>query len=84
MFFEKQVDARSRQAMVNFLTGHFRYPIDNSWARTSYANRVKIPYLGLTRASEALAVQIRQTTQTVLDRFRKALVGVVFYGWHPL
>jgi hypothetical protein len=45
MFFEKQVDTRSRQAMVKFLTGHFRYPIDNSWARTSYANRVKIPYL---------------------------------------
>jgi hypothetical protein len=58
MFFEKQVDTRSRNAMVGFLAGHFRYPTHNSWSRTTYANRVKIPYLGLTRHQENRACQL--------------------------
>lgn len=50
MFFEEKVDLRSKRAMVDFLMGHFRYPTMNSWNdTTSYANRIKIPYLGLTR-----------------------------------
>lgn len=47
-FYEK-VDMRSRKAMADFLTGHFRYDTMNSWNRsTSYANCVKIHRLDLT------------------------------------
>ncbi len=48
-FFEKQVDRRSRQSMVSFLTNHFRYSTMNSLNRmSSYANCIKIHRLGLT------------------------------------
>lgn len=40
---------RSRSAMTEFLTEHFRYPTMNSWNQsTSYANNVKIFNLGLS------------------------------------
>ncbi len=46
-FYEK-VDMRSRKAMEEFLTGHFRYNTMNSWNRsTSYANCIKIHRLEL-------------------------------------
>jgi len=49
-FFEK-IDLRSHEAMVGFLTHHFRYVTMNSWNRsTSYANCVKIHRLDLTPA----------------------------------
>lgn len=45
-FFEK-VDFRSRKAMTEFLTEHFRYSTMNSWnGSTSYANCLKIHHLG--------------------------------------
>lgn len=47
-FFTK-VDMRSREAMVGFLSNHFRYFTMNSWNRsTSYANCIKIHRLNLT------------------------------------
>lgn len=50
MFFKKKVDTRSRQSMIDFLTGHFRYNTMNSWnGLTSYANKVKFHHLGLTK-----------------------------------
>jgi len=40
---------RTRQAMIAFLSKHFRYDTMNSWnAQTSYAKCVKISRLGLT------------------------------------
>lgn len=54
--FEKKVDKRSRQAMIDFLSGHFRYNTMNSWNRaTSYAQNVKIHRLPLTIAQQGLA-----------------------------
>lgn len=48
-FFQKQVDRRSRNAMVEFLSKHFRYSTMNSWnGMSSYANCVKVNRLGLT------------------------------------
>jgi len=48
--FCMKVDMRSREAMVAFLDGHFRYDTMNSWNRaTSYANCVKVHRLDLTR-----------------------------------
>lgn len=46
--FKKDVDLRSRKAMVDFLENHFRYYTMNSCNRsTSYANNVKIYNLGI-------------------------------------
>lgn len=43
IMFRKTIDRRSRKAMIEFLTNHFRYNTMNSWnASTSYANCVKI------------------------------------------
>lgn len=47
-FFTKKVDLRSRKAMIDFLTNHFRYYTMNTWNRsTSYANNVKLYNLNL-------------------------------------
>lgn len=49
MFYAKKVDTRSKKAMIEFLTGHFRYDTMSGWkAASSYANRIKINNLGLT------------------------------------
>ena len=41
--FYQDVDKRSKKAMVDFLSGHYRYNTMNSWNNsTSYANKVKI------------------------------------------
>ena len=41
--YYKQVDKRSRKALVDFLKKHFRYHTMNSWNRsTSYANCIKL------------------------------------------
>lgn len=48
--FYKKIDMRSRKAMTEFLTKHFRYNTANSWnGSTSYACNVKIYRLGLDR-----------------------------------
>lgn len=47
--FSKKVDMRSRKAMIEFLTEHFRYSTMNSWNRSSsYAHCVKYNNLNLT------------------------------------
>jgi len=47
--FLKKVDTRSRKAMADYLSGHFRYHTANSWnGSTSYAHDMKIYNLGLT------------------------------------
>lgn len=51
--FYHKVDRRSRKAMTEFLSGHFRYNTMNSWnLSTSYANNLKIDRLGLTHEQE--------------------------------
>lgn len=48
MFFQKKVDINSRESMIHFLEGHYRYNTMNSWNGTrSYANCVKIHSLGI-------------------------------------
>jgi hypothetical protein len=81
MFFEKKIDLRSKQAMVDFLSSHFRYYTMNSWNRmTGYANRVKIPYLGLTseqanRAYDLLGTDYWDELQFVIDDFTSVMDG---------
>lgn len=44
--FVTKVDRRSRKAMTDFLTGHFRYHTMNGWNQaTSYANDMKVHHL---------------------------------------
>ena len=58
-FFKKNVDRRSRNAMVDFLQGHCRYDTLRSWNRlTSYANNIKIHRLGLWSEQDDKAYQI--------------------------
>ena len=46
--FYHPVDKRTREAMIRYLTEHFRYSTMNSWNRsTSYAHCLKIHRLGL-------------------------------------
>ena len=48
--FYHPVDKRSREAMTEYLSGHFRYNTMNSWNQsTSYAHNMKIHSLGLDR-----------------------------------
>lgn len=62
--FFKQVDLRSRQAMIDFLENHFRYNTMNSWNRsTSYANNVKIYNLGLPDVIANKAYEIMDTDE---------------------
>ncbi|MEO1767965.1 hypothetical protein V6E02_12165 [Thiobacter sp. AK1] len=81
MFFEQKIDLRSKRAMVNFLDGHYRYYTMNSWNRTtSYANRVKIPYLGLTREQASRAYDMLDTDywdelQPIIDDFTSEMKG---------
>jgi hypothetical protein len=81
MFYEQKVDHRSREQMVEFLAGHFRYNTMNSWNRgASYANRVKIRHLGLTREQDSKAYDILNTNywdelRYVIDDFTLAMDG---------
>jgi len=61
MFFEQKINTRSRQAMVEFLSGHFRYPTGKSWGSTNYANRAKLYHVGLKREQENRAYDLLDT-----------------------
>jgi len=62
MHFGKAVDKRSKQAMIDFLTSHFRYNTMNSWNRsTSYAHNIKLHHLGLTSQQMDAAYDMLQT-----------------------
>ncbi len=86
MFYEQKVDRRSREKMVEFLAGHYRYNTMNSWNRgTSYANRVKIRNLGLTREQDSKAYDILNTDywdelNYVIDDFTSAMGGCYTIG----
>lgn len=57
--FESKVDTKSRKAMIDFLTGHFRYWTGNSWNRlSSYANNVKLYNLHLPKEIEDKAYEV--------------------------
>ena len=74
-FFKKNVDRRSRSAMVDFLQGHCRYDTLRLWNRlTSYANNIKIHRLGLTseqdnKAYEMLGVDYWDDISSPIDDF---------------
>src|SRR4030067_1592007 len=57
-----------REEMIAFLRVHFRYYTMNSWNRsTSYARRVKIRNLGLTREQESRAYDLIYVEDTFLE-----------------
>lgn len=82
-FFQKKVDMRSRQKMIDFLQNHFRYNTMNSWnASTSYAHCVKIHRLGLTKKQEDTAYALIECENfyeylhNIIQEFNEA------YDWH--
>jgi hypothetical protein len=77
-YFERKVDRRSRNAMVDFLKGHYRYSTANSWnGATSFANVVKVNRLGLTpeqrdKAYEVIGTEYWDQINGPIDEFTKA------------
>jgi len=71
--FFKEVDMRSKKAMINFLSNHFRYNTMNSWnASTSYANNLKIHKLGLSSDIENKLFEMIE-----MDAFYDALHNII-------
>jgi hypothetical protein len=59
--FYKTVDLRSREAMTDFLTDHFRYNTANTPYATSYACNIKIHSVGLDCATREKLYDLVQT-----------------------
>jgi len=58
----------TREEMIAFLRGHFRYYTMNSWNRsTSYARKIKIYSLGLTKEQESRAYDLIYVEDTFLE-----------------
>lgn len=67
--FFRPVDKRSRQEMVSYLSGHFRYDTMNSWNRsTSYACNLKIHSLRLDAGTVDKLYALSQVPE-FYDRF---------------
>lgn len=57
--FRKEVDINDLEELKGFLKDHYRYHTMNSWNQsTSYANRVKLTRLPLTREQENRAFEL--------------------------
>ena len=86
MFFEQKVDKRSRKAMIDFLSNHYRYDTMSSWNQsTSYANCVKLHRLGLTSeqldaAYEMSAVDYWDEIRSPIDDFTRSQNGYYTIG----
>jgi len=58
----------TREEMIAFLRGHFRYYTMNSWNKlTSYARNIKICNLGLTGEQESHAYDLIYVEDTFLE-----------------
>lgn len=87
-FFSKNVDTRSRQALVDFLTRHPRYSTMNSWNRSSsYSHKIKIHSLGLTSEQSDKAYDfisaddsVWDELHTIIDDFTVAMNGAYTIG----
>lgn len=86
MFFGKKVNMSKCQSMVDFLTGHFRYSIMNSWnGCSSYANKTKVSHLGLTldqrnKAYEVLGTDFWDKISYPIDEFTREMNGYYTIG----
>jgi len=75
MFF-KEVDLRSRKAMTEFLTGHFRYHTMNNWNNvTSYANNVKLHRLDFPNELYCSAYEMLD-----MEEFKEEVSDLI-YDW---
>lgn len=85
-FFAKAVDRRSRQAMTEFLTQHYRYVTLNSWNRsTSYAHCIKIHRLGLSHdelncAYETIGADYWDEIDSPISTFTEQMSGAYTIG----
>lgn len=77
-FFGQEVNTDSREDMVKFLTDHFRYYTMSSINRiTSYAQKVKIYNLGLTKEQEDRAFDIIFNEDIDSSNFQKEVDNVL-------
>lgn len=61
-FYQKKIDRRSKEAMIQFLNEHYRYNTMNSWnGSTSYAHCIKLHRLGLTSEQLDKAYEVIRT-----------------------
>lgn len=88
MFFETKVDQRSRAAMIEFLSSHYRYDAVSSVNRaTSYAHCVKLHRLGLTAAqsdsaSDVLSTDFVDEISWPIDEFTRKQGGCYTIGFN--
>lgn len=88
MFFETKVDLRSRAAMIEFLSSHYRYDTMSSVNRaTSYAHCVKLHRLGLTaeqcdNASDVLATDFVDEISWPIHEFTREQNGCYTIGFN--
>jgi hypothetical protein len=72
--FHKEVDKTSREAMIDFLAGHFRYYTMNRWNRSkSYANNVKVDNLDIPKEQMDMAYDIACRTIDDMYDYDKAV-----------
>lgn len=82
--FYTPVDLRSRRAMRQYLTSHFRYPTMNSWnGSTSYACNLKITHLGLMPEAVDKLFDMIQTQEffDVMDECKREFAAKHNYLW---
>src|ERR1035437_996619 len=73
-FFSKNVDTRSRQALVDFLAGHPRYSTMNSWnGSSSYSHKIKIHGLGLTSEQSDKAYDLISADDSIWDELHSII-----------
>jgi hypothetical protein len=70
--FKTKVNLKSKQAMIQFLQGHFRYYTMNSWNNaTAYANNVKLRNLNIPHDKRDKAYELLESEEvffTINDR----------------
>lgn len=78
-YYRKDVDLRSKKAMITFLTEHFRYNTLNAWNNsTSYAHNMKVYKLPLSNEEKAKLYDLLECNdfwrevQESIDEFARA------------
>jgi hypothetical protein len=89
-YFSTSVDCRSRKAMADFLSGHFKYHTMNSCnGVVNYAHKVKVHSMGLTSDQVDKAFDLigaddsyewQDTLQFLIDEYTKANGGSYTIG----
>lgn len=73
-YFWHPVDKRSRKAMTDYLSKHFRYPTGNSWNQsTSYACNLKVTHLDLDHDTQSQLLDL-----VFIPEFQDAATSLIY------